>query len=275
MPYERAELRALVGAEITAEANIAPRYYALAIFASIFLIITLRGIIKKVLFVFIIVFLSIGIILGKGRAVYIATPAALIGSVILLRGGGLSKRALLTIVFGVLIGVTVLVVGRFGIMGPGIQERFKSIFEVGVRTGGRIYLWKGYIQAFLSSGGLGKGLNQARWIEGVGNVAHNDWIEIMGDLGIIGLTAFFGLHLCLFRRILRVDHLWSNMLCLMIWCFIILAGMTQTDYYRKYYGLAVGLILAMLRINELESVPKTEKAPIQAGHERGVSYECI
>ncbi|MCK4783875.1 MAG: hypothetical protein KAV87_09010, partial [Desulfobacteraceae bacterium] len=86
----------------------------------------------------------------------------------------------------------------------------------------------------------------------LGTPAHSDVLTIMGDLGIVGLVAFTGFHLCLFRRIMRLTDQWRKMFCSMAWCFIIFVGMTQTDYNRKYYGLAIALILAMVRSEEAE-----------------------
>jgi O-antigen ligase len=260
--YIRPELRAIVGAaEAVGELNITPRYFSLAIFASVFFIITLKGIIKKLLFVFVIIFLSIGIILGKGRAVYVAMPAALVGSVLLLKGGGVSKRALLMIMLGLLVGATALVVAKLGLFGPAIRERFESIFEAGIYAGQRIHMWKAHIEAFIETGFRGVGPNQMMYTaKSLYLQAHNDVLAIMGELGIVGLAAFMGLHICLFRRIIRLTDQWTKMFCLMIWCFIILAGMTQNDYYRKYYGLAVGLILAAIRIGENEPVGVEESS---------------
>jgi hypothetical protein len=234
------------------ETNLFPRFFALVIFICIYFIMTLKNSLIKVSLALIVPLMCIGIILAKGRMIYIAVPGALLAGVILLGGGGISKRALLIIVVGILAAATIYVAGNLGLLGGGIEERFQSIFAKGASSGlgQRKDLWGGYLRAFLSSGGFGKGLNQVRW--SVGNVAHNDWIDIMGDLGLIGLFAFFGLHFCLFRRIMRVNHIWSKLLCLTMWSFIILAALTETDYLRKYYTMAIGLIIATVRIDEAE-----------------------
>ena len=254
--WTRATAVSLFGTtDVYYEANLFPRLFSLAVFACIYLIMVLKSNLMKLFFALTVLLMCIGILLAKGRIIYIAMPGALLAGVILLGGGGVSKRILFIIVISILVLGALFVASGLDLLSGGVQERFGSIFEAGAGSAlsQRARLWTEYLEAFLSSGGLGKGLNQVRWLPGVGNVAHNDWIEIMGDLGLVGLIAFFGLHFCMFRRITRVNHIWSKMLCLTIWSFIILAALTQTDYLRKYYTMAIGLIIATVRVDESES----------------------
>ena len=69
-------------------------------------------------------------------------------------------------------------------------------------------------------------------------------------LGLVGLVCFFGLHVHLFRRIRRVTEIWPQFFLLCYLIFIVLAGMTHTNFYSKYYGLTLGVIFVVLRIDE-------------------------
>jgi O-antigen ligase len=257
--YVRGEARTLVGEEGVAEVNLLARCFAIGIFISTFFIITDKNLFRRVFFSMVILVLTMGIILTKSRAVYLFTVPAMVCGILLLKGGGLGKRTILAILIGSLVAIIAFAVIKMGFAETGVRERAESIFTEGSRTGGRDYFWREYLKAFISSGGIGKGFLQVRFTY-VDKAAHNDLIQIMGDLGVIGLIAFLGIHFCLFRQMMKVNDIWLKMLCIMIWSFIVLAGMVETDFIRKYYGMAIGLIFAMTRLDEAE---------------RQVSAECI
>ncbi|PKL50519.1 MAG: hypothetical protein CVV39_01285 [Planctomycetes bacterium HGW-Planctomycetes-1] len=272
--YMRIGMITLAGAQdIEAETNIPPRLYALSLFMCIYLFVSTRGIVRRFLFGCAMVVLVAGVLLSKTRAVYLGVPVAVVFGVSLLKGAGFARRLLFLIMLGLLGCITLFVIGRIGLIGAGVQERFASIFEESVRAGGRIYLWRSYIQAFISSGGFGKGLNQVRWLPEVTNVAHNDWIEIAGDLGVVGLVAFAGFHWCLFLRILKMDNIWSKLLCLMIWSFIMFGGLVETDYGRKYYTMAISFVLTQIKIDEVETARKQDLMSVEAYYQEADNRE--
>lgn len=251
--YERSEAGALFGDDTgKAEQNVIARCFAVGIFAAIYFIVTNKKTSKKILFGCVVIILVPAIILTKTRAVYLFMPAALIAGIMLLKGGGLSKRVLLIILAVSLLGISVFVANKLGLLGAGVQERAASIFEEKLEAGNRLDYWKEHIEVFFQTGFRGIGLRQGPLLLRSQHTAHNDLITILGELGIFGAAVFVGFHLCLFRRIFRGHDQWLKLFCLMNWCFIIFAGLVQTDYSRKYYGMVVGLILVAVRIVEAE-----------------------
>ena len=107
---------------------------------------------------------------------------------------------------------------------------------------------RAHATAFVETGGFGVGYNQMRFRSG--NVAHNDWISIAGNLGVIGLICFAGFHMTIFRRIRRMDQIWPKFACFLMWIFILVVPLTIDSYNKHRYTLAVGLILATVRLDE-------------------------
>lgn len=251
---ERAKVTSFVGAKVeeSEDMNIVGRYLSVAVIISVYMIIVSKSMVKRLPFLGGIIILTAAIILLKGRAIYLALPGAILAGIIMLRGAGIGKRFIIVfavVIVGLVVGFIVI---KAGFLGTAIQQRFESIFEQNVRAGGRIYYWREHIRAFFDSYFRGRGLGMVRWTSTSRKVAHNDWFSIMGDLGLIGLIAFFGFHLTLFIRMQRMTDIWPKFLCLMIWSFMIMAGMTESDYLNKHYALSISMILLNIRYAELQ-----------------------
>lgn len=244
----------LVGAqrgEITFDLNTVGRLFAIGLLTSVYLITVTRGHLRRMGLLIAAIVLSLGILIVKGRAVWLATPAAMIGALLLLRYGRLSVRLSIAGLILMIGSVVFIVAIKFGFVGEGTSQRFFSIFEEGTGAGNRMVLWRAHLSAFFNTGFIGAGLNQTKMTaESLFHVAHNDWLDIAGDLGAIGLICFLGLHIGLGRRIWRLRDVSTRLFCLMIWLFILMAGMTQRDFVRKYYPLAVGMVIVHIRLQE-------------------------
>jgi hypothetical protein len=239
-----------MGAHRSEDPNILGRYMAVAVLICLYMIFTSRNIFGWLFYTAASFLLIVVIIILKGRAVYVSLPGAILMGIVLLRGAGLGKRLLVLFGCCVLAIILMVMVVKFGFFGEGIQKRFESVFTQGVHAGRRWDLWKVHMQAFSDTAWLGRGLGMMRYSSSINQVAHNDWIDILGNLGIVGFIAFLGFHATLFVRIRRISNMTSKMFCLMVWCFIILAGMTQTDYKSKYYLLSIIMVLLTIRYEE-------------------------
>lgn len=253
--YRRIEVGSEIGAEV-ADTTTFPRLNAIAIFACIFLFVTWRSTWVRVLVVLAGLAMVVGVVIMKGRAVYIALPASLVIGVLALKGAGFGRRLAL-IVMVVLLGAAAFLVGdAIGLWGTGIVDRFTSIFEKGTEAGSRHLIWTGYAKSFLASGLMGNGLQMTRispaflecfWKSKAG---HNDLIHIAGDLGVVGLTLFIGLHVHLFMRIRRMRLVWHKAFALFTQVFILVCGLSQAQFWNRYYGLSLALILVFARYDE-------------------------
>jgi hypothetical protein len=250
---ERDELTSFVGQDVekSGSLNLQSRYTAVAIISAFYLALTGGRNWKRTLLLGTIPLLLVAILLLKGRAVWLGLPAALVATVFLLRGAGLGRRVILLITILFVGTISGLLLNKLGLFGQGIQERFNSIFEKGAEAGSRIEFWKLHLAAFLRSGGLGVGFSQmTTGIGGSYKVAHNDIISITGELGVVGVFLFICFHASIYRRVRRIPHIWPKALCLMVWCFMLAVGITENDYLTKFYALATGLILGVIRIEE-------------------------
>ncbi|HDZ21313.1 hypothetical protein LCGC14_0181280 [marine sediment metagenome] len=253
--YRRAEAETFTESA-KVDINEMARLMSIGVFSAIYLFLSTKGMVKKGLCVFFGMVLCIGIVIGKSRACYVAVPMAVMLGILMARRAKIGKRLAAALVAVFLTVVVFFVSSQFGFLGIGIKQRFDSIFEQGIEAGARNVYWSAYVRVSAARGFMPYGLQGMRFSEkanllGItGHVAHNDMIDILAALGLPGLVLFLGIHGHLFRRIRRMRGHWEQMLAGMFWIFMLTAGMTQMDFLRKYYGLVLGLLLVMIRIDE-------------------------
>lgn len=80
-----------------------------------------------------------------------------------------------------------------------------------------------------------------------GNYAHNDWLELLIDHGILGVVTYFfllsSLFIYIFKSNLDFYSRWSAYLCLIIWCFRSLFSMGYTDGSNAMITLLLGILI--------------------------------
>ena len=250
----RVEASSAAGMEINAN-EMAP-IMGVCIFSCGYFIVLARGVFLRLAVAASALGIAAGFVVTKSRGAYLAFPLSVMGAILFLKGAGLKKRVMV-VVISLAAALTGAVVGHYaGLWQAGIIERFQSIFEGGAGSGERYAAWRGYFTEFYRSGFIGRGITQGgyagavREYVGYDMAAHNSIVQIAGDLGLVGLVCFFGLHIHLFRRIRRVTEIWPQFFLLCYLIFIVLAGMTHTNYLSKYYGLTLGVIFVVLRIDE-------------------------
>jgi hypothetical protein len=257
--------RVAVASEIAGERtdiHALARTISIGLLSCIFLLIVSKGFLLRAVIAVVSMVLAMSLVVAKGRSVYLMFPLSVLGAFVLCKGAGLRRRLLIGLVIILMMVAVILVGDYFNVWGPGVSERFESIFlELRGRGKGhgvesRFGAWRGYLTEMVRTGFIGRGFKQAGFSGAVaeevghGMVAHNNVIEIAGDYGIVGVFCFVGLQIHLFRRILRMKQIWHKFFLLMLWLFINLAGMTQTDYRSKYFGLTLAIIFVVLRMEE-------------------------
>jgi len=254
--YERAELAAITE-EAANDINEQARLMSFGVFVTIYLFYMARSTISKLACVAVGLLLCAGVLVSKSRACYLGVPLAVISALVISRGTMLPKKVLIVLVVVGLIIATPLV-AQTGILGSGIQERFDSIFQEGIGAGHRTQIWYGYFMTSLYTGLVGNGVGGTRispyrtQYDTSRLIAHNDALTILGDMGVLGLSLFVGMFVCLFRRVWKLSNKRDQSFGLMILVFMIAAGITQTDFYRKYYGLALSVVVVVIRLSEAE-----------------------
>jgi len=237
------------------DVNESGRILCIGLFACIFLLLVSRGLARKLLAFVMGLVMVVGILAVKGRACWVFAPLAILGGIVWLKGVGMGKRLLVVVSILLLGGAFLYVAATVGLLGEGIRQRLLTVLDPTSRIS-RLALWKGFLNASVQRGFMGNGLDMTpisrAVIEAHGRpgAAHNDFISLLGDVGIIGLGLFVGIHLHLLGRIRRITQPWHKLFCMMVWLFILGAGLTQTDYARKYYALSIALIILSVRLDE-------------------------
>lgn len=125
-----------------------------------------------------------------------------------------------------------------------LQMRFQTTNEAGIGTRGIAYKyllthWQTDDNLFTSFLGHGTAQTVAVW----GNFAHNDWLELLIDNGIIGVILYACLFLSLFMQIYRssipFSERWAAYLCLIIW------GL-KSSFSMGYTEISSSLLLGLL-----------------------------
>lgn len=254
----RGHVQTLVGDDISFEGNGPARLNAIAIFACLMYFFTTKAW-RKSLAVGATLLLVIGIILFMTRNVFLGVPCSLIAGLLIMRGTGITRRTALFAGILFVGAVCAMLAIKLGLIGQGVQQRFATIFEEGTRAGNRDLMWQGHIHYFVKTGMIGLGVGQVRYTpEALYHVAHNDIIDLAGNLGIIGVVAFVGLHAGLFSRLRKVNDLWVSFFCNVSWIMLLFGGLTQTDHRGKFYTVVLSLLIAALRIDERERVAAVE-----------------
>jgi len=258
--WRRAELLSITGEVAANDMNEQARLMALGVLATIFLFFVWRGLAKKAICLATGFVLCIGIVISKSRACYIGVPAAVILGFLFSRWTSLPRKFVTITTSSVLLVLVFFIGGEVGFFGTGIQKRFDSIFEQGVSAGGRSTYWMAHLQVSMHrTGFMGNGLKGALVSEELGRisrraVAHNNVVDVLSDLGVAGLFLFIAIHVHLFRRVWKLPFKNEQLFGFMVLFFMIIAGMVQKDYLRKYYCLSLGLMLVLIRLAERRAV---------------------
>lgn len=119
--------------------------------------------------------------------------------------------------------------------------------------GGRVHLWQESKKVFVSNPLLGIGSGALLSDNRLNSVSHNTLLSIMGELGIIGLTAFIAILVVVFNRILKQPS-GLNTLWLTVFIIWMLGTLGLTWEFRKPTWLLLNLIIASAHLSS--STPK-------------------
>jgi O-antigen ligase len=242
------------------------RMYGIAIFAFLVTIIQNRKFTLRLICVGSIMILCLCLLILKTRSVWMGLPITFVLAMLMLGGAGVSKRILLLGVTAIIGGVLALLILKLGLLGHGIVNRFESTFSEGTAAGGRSDFWMKHLEAFVDTAMVGTGLGQMMLRDDAFHrIAHNNWFGIAGELGIIGLILFTAFTVSVYQRIRRMQDVWPKLFCLLCFIFMLIVGQTSNDYVLKWNAIAVGFMLATIRIEEQERTTGTNPFVWQGG----------
>jgi O-antigen ligase len=210
---------------------------------------------QRWLAIFLLLVFATGMIVSGTRGAWVATLGAL--AVVYLPR--LRPRQYLTLF------ITLALVVGFLSQIPVISEfvRYRAGDAVSSGGSGRVNIWLVSWQMYLQSPVLGIGWRMAdrvmdiRHIELVPQnitwddfrgfrprVTHNIYLQTLLELGIIGFVIFMAWIIPLILTSLYQDkelrHLW--LLCLAIFAAMLIGGMTNPEFHKKYYWLSLALL---------------------------------
>ncbi len=227
----------------------------LGVAAALYLFLRRRGLLWKLAMTASILIISVGVLATKSRSVLAAILLAVMVAIMFSKLA-LSRRIGLVAAILVLSIIGYVALTGAGIGFGGVMRHMQQGFEEGSESGGRLIYWRGYINAFLASGMLGNGFKFAQFTRayretaGLPRVAHNDFFQILGDLGLVGVITFVGIHLHIYRRIRRADLPWERVCAVLLIGILVGSGFAHSFFYNRHYGLGLGVVVAILHLCE-------------------------
>lgn len=157
----------------------------------------------------------------------------------------LSVKKIIAVLFVVLLGCTFLFYSIE--QNEYLTGRLEKMEKSGIGTRNIAYseLWKHWYSEssnFAYLFGNGSAASIGVW----GNYAHNDWLELLTDNGLLGvvmyMSMFFSFLLLIYRSLLSPDFKLSMYLCLLIWLLQTFFSMGYTDVGNGVYTLLLGIL---------------------------------
>ena len=213
---------------------------------------------------------------SRKALIFLALPAALI--LIFYKRNNI-KKILLRI--GIIIGIIALAIGSIFVIPPlrntfgqGIEAVVNGVFDTGKKTDASVHARMKFIEygtdMFLERPIQGFGLNNfknliaVRKTKGMTNVyAHNNYIEIAVDLGIIGLVVYYSLYVYMIvyglKRFKKLNLNQLAMLSILVTLAICEYGVVS--YYGDFYHILIAFTwMSLIYVSDnLDLVPPTHK----------------
>lgn len=176
-----------------ADPNLAAYRSAVAAIAGIYLGLTSRRIYRRILVYALVAFVTAASLLSGSRG----GAMALVAGVVVLLVGSAGRRRLTVLV--TLAGFAVLLMASIPYLPPEISSRYLGIGQE-ISTGSmanRKFIYREGIQSFNQRPTLGVGFLvfsvASRQHGGIGQAAHNDPLEVLLDLGLIGFAVYMAI----------------------------------------------------------------------------------
>ena len=101
------------------------------------------------------------------------------------------------------------------------------------------------------------GNGSAASVEVWGNFAHNDWLEILTDYGLVGVVVYLTLFITFYSYIRKSNFEFSYLLamyiCLIVWFLKTIFSMGYTDSANAFFMFYLGIIIGRIEVLNLQS----------------------
>lgn len=213
---------------------------------------------KKVLSFVMVMFALLLIILGAKRGAFLIASVVVLLYAWYMFKSLQTKRAKMRMFLFLMVGIVTASYFSLDTLMENTQmfERFGTLGEGG--SSGRDSLYSGIWRYWLDSNSLlyylfGFGFNSS--IEIVGNLAHNDWLEILSSSGLFGVCVYFSVFYALWKVCRdKLLNLQERTICVMIsviWFCLTIFSMGYTDVVLEM--MLLGYVLGRARERKRES----------------------
>lgn len=151
------------------------------------------------------------------------------------------------VIFILFIGLRNNYYGQFGQL---ISTRLSEHDSISRAAGGRLdSIWPYYINKFYEKPlfGWGKGFSND-----VGMAAHNDFLNIIVETGIIGFILFLNFLIFALKDILRNKDATLRLQSLILFVYLLVAGLTHNTLSLKSYALGIGALCFLAKMSNKE-----------------------
>lgn len=227
-----------------------------------------RGWVKAVVVVAMLLS-GIGLMRSATRSVYIAVFIGFLVMALTVRGKSLAWRVLF-IGGGLAVGAaTVIIAGALGLYSvDAVYDRLLEIWQIGLRSGNRLELYRRAIQLGATHPVLGVGAGgyyveaiKANW----GSLSpHNDVLSAFAEGGIPGLLLYLGFLVALLRSGWRATDPWLRSCVVGLFVAAIVASLANPSFVLKGYWLHVAACVVAGTAFGPSSVAETVGTPAAA-----------
>jgi len=157
----------------------------------------------------------------------------------------------IAVILGLIAYVSIKLVIQSDLMTEAARKR---LTEQGFGESGRLQFWKWGLEAFVYRPLHGYGFNNFHLIpNNVGQkAAHNTFIAVMVDTGLIGLSLAIAIVITLYKQVMRLSDVGLKWLGLAMLMYPMMTGITVTNYIKKDFWYALGIVVVVIHIGKLQ-----------------------
>jgi O-antigen ligase len=213
-----------------------------------------KGRIKKVAAVVFMPMFFLAMVKTQSRMPMAATLSVPVFALILAsRSKNRFKYFFYAIVIIAVMAVGVRWILQSDLMPEGARQRFSSE-DIEESTKMRFQYWIWGFQSFVYRPLHGYGMNNFHLIptNQLQKAAHNTFVALAVDLGLVGLGLGIAIVVMLYRQIIRISDAGLRWLGLAMLMYPLMTGMSITYYVKKDFWYALGIALTVIHVGALQ-----------------------
>lgn len=161
----------------------------------------------------------------------------------------------------VLVGIYLLIIKIplfYNLLGYRVQKLVHGLQggETDGSTRARIYLAQEAFNVFKSHPLFGIGQDGFRYVSRRAEYAHVNYLELGANLGLVGLVAYYSLHVSLLKKAVKAKT--ESAVPLVLMCSILVTDAAMVSYSSEGLALLLGFAMSGLALLEIEKKQRTE-----------------